>query len=254
MMKRKHQLKLQVSSSHMPDGLLTHLALWWLCTTSVHALFLSMCCVFPTRSHACFGSGHLLVQVVMPFDCTWMAFGSHVCMSVGLQRGRRIKCCNVTHYNTPVEMLKAKLAGEAKVAQCKPSSSLLTVCLIPPFAVGSSIRSEVAKPKGKATAANKKKTAAATKKPPVKKVPAKKLAAKQIQSDEEMSDADIEVSLGDEEQQHEVQGEPDLTQDEEEGASQAGKGRKGTKRAAANKPGTVKAGNAAGTNTHCHAN
>ena len=105
------------------------------------------------------------------------------------------------------------------------------------------------KSKGKATAANKKKTAAPTKKPP-----AKKSASKQIQSDEEISDADIEVSVGDEEQQHEVQGEPDLTQDEEGGVSQAGKGRKGTKRAAANKPGTVKAGNAAGTYAHCHAN
>lgn len=123
-----------------------------------------------------------------------------------------------------------------------------------PFAAGSPVKSEVAKPKGKATAANKKKTAAATKKPPVKKGPAKKSVAKQIQSDEEMSDGDIEVSVGDEEQQHETQGEPDLTQDEEGGASQAGKRRKGTKRAAANKPGTVKAGNAAGTYAHCHAN
>lgn len=112
-------------------------------------------------------------------------------------------------------------------------------------AAGSPVKTEVDKSKGKATAANKKKTAAPTKKPPAKKGPAKKSAAKQIQSDEEISDGDIEVSVGDEEQQHEVQGEPDLTQDEEGGAIQAGKGRKGTKRAAANKPGTVKAGNAA---------
>lgn len=133
---------------------------------------------------------------------------------------------------------------------------MLTVCLAPLFAVavGSPVKTEVDKSKGKATAANKKKTAAPTKKPPTKKGPAKKSAAKQIQSDEEISDADIEVSVGDEEQQHEVQGEPDLTQDEEGGASQAGKARKGTKRAAANKPGTVKAGNAAGTYAHCHAN
>ena len=126
--------------------------------------------------------------------------------------------------------------------------------MTPPLAVavGSPVKTEVAKPKGKAAAANKKKTA--TKKPPAKKAPAKKSAAKQIQSDEEISDGDIEVSVGDEEQQHEAQGEPDLTQDEEGGASQAGKGRKGTKRAAANKPGTVKAGNAAGTYAHCHAN
>ncbi len=153
-------------------------------------------------------------------------------------------------------MLEAKLAGEAKVAQFKSGSSLLTVFLTPPLAVavGSPVKTQVDKSKGKATAANKKKTAAATKKPPAKKGPAKKPAAKQIQSDEEMSDADIEVSVGDEEQQHEVQGEPDLTQDEEGGASQAGKGTKGTKRAAANKPGTVKAGNAAGTYAHCHAN
>ncbi|KAL0049157.1 hypothetical protein WJX82_007778 [Trebouxia sp. C0006] len=115
----------------------------------------------------------------------------------------------------------------------------------PAQAAGSPVKIEVAKPKGKATAANKKKTAAAAKKPPVKKGPAKKPAAKQIQSDEEMSDGDIEVSVGDEEQQHETQGEPDLTQGEEGGASQAGKGRKGTKRAAANKPGTVKTGSAA---------
>ncbi|KAL0020891.1 hypothetical protein WJX77_007890 [Trebouxia sp. C0004] len=110
-------------------------------------------------------------------------------------------------------------------------------------AAGAPVRSEVAKPKGKATAA-KKKTAAA-KKPAAKKAPTQKPAAKQVRPDEEMSDTDIEVSVGDEEQQHEVQGEPDLTQDEEGGASQAGKGRKGAKRAAANKPGTVKAGNAA---------
>ncbi len=152
-------------------------------------------------------------------------------------------------------MLKATLAGEAKVAQFTSGSSLLTVFLTPPLAVavGSPVKTEVAKPKGKATAANKKKTAAAAKKPPVKKGPAKKPAAKQIQSDEEMSDGDIEVSVGDEEQQHETQGEPDLTQGEEGGASQAGKGRKGTKRAAANKPGTVKAGSAAGAYAHCHA-
>ncbi|KAA6424838.1 MAG: DNA polymerase delta subunit [Trebouxia sp. A1-2] len=103
----------------------------------------------------------------------------------------------------------------------------------PAQAAGSPVKTEVNKSKGKATAANKKKTAAAPKKPPAKKGLAKKSAAKQIQSDDEMSNADIE-------------GEPDLTQDEEGGTSQAGKGRKGTKRAAANKPGTVKAGNAAG--------
>ena len=152
-------------------------------------------------------------------------------------------------------MVNARLAGETHVAKYKFSSSSLTVCLAPPFAVaiGSPVRSAVAKPKGKATAAAKKKTAAAAKKPPAKKAPAKRSAAKQIQSDEEMSDADIEVSVGDEEQQREVQGEPDLTQDEEGGASQAGKGKKGSKRAAANKPGTVKAGSAAGTYAHCHA-
>lgn len=150
-------------------------------------------------------------------------------------------------------MLKAKLAGEVKVAQFKSGLSLLTVFWFPPaaVAVGSPVKTEVNKSKGKATAANKKKTAAAPKKPPAKKGLAKKSAAKQIQSDDEMSNADIEVS--DEEQQHEVQGEPDLTQDEEGGTSQAGKGRKGTKRAAANKPGTVKAGNAAGTYTACQA-
>ena len=98
------------------------------------------------------------------------------------------------------------------------------------------------KPKGKAAAPNKKKTTATTGKLPARKPAATKSAAKAIQSDEEMSDADIEVSIDEDQQQHEATGGPELTQ--------GGKGKKGGKRAAAaSKPGSVKAGGAAGTNT-----
>ena len=62
-----------------------------------------------------------------------------------------------------------------------------------------------------------------------------------------MSDAEIEIPLEEEEQQQETQGEPELTQEEEGGASQTGKGKKAGKRAASNKPGSVKAGGIAGT-------
>ena len=111
-----------------------------------------------------------------------------------------------------------------------------------------------AKSKGKAAADSKKKPSAAAKKPPAKKAlakksPAKKSTAKHIQSDEGMSDADIEVSVEEEEQQQETQGEPGSTQDEQPSTSQAAKGRKGGKRAAAIRPGpgSVKAGAIAGT-------
>ena len=64
-----------------------------------------------------------------------------------------------------------------------------------------------------------------------------------------MSDADIEVSVEEEEQQQETQGESESTQDEQPSTSQAAKGKKGSKRAAANRPGhgSVKAGAIAGT-------
>ena len=70
-----------------------------------------------------------------------------------------------------------------------------------------------------------------------------------MQSDEEMSEADIEVSVEEEEQQQEIQGEPESPQDEQPSTSQTAKGRKGSKRAAAIKPGpgSVKAGAFAGT-------
>ena len=63
-----------------------------------------------------------------------------------------------------------------------------------------------------------------------------------------MSDADIEVSVEEEEQQQETQGDPESTQDEQPGLSQRAKGKKGSKRAAAIKPGpgSVKAGGVAG--------
>lgn len=103
------------------------------------------------------------------------------------------------------------------------------------------------KSKGKAAADSKKKTSAAAKKPPAKKAsakksPVKKSTAKQIQSDEEMSDADIEVSVEEEDEQQ-------ATQDEQPGTSQSAKGKKGSKRAAANRPGpgSIKAGAIAGT-------
>ena len=97
----------------------------------------------------------------------------------------------------------------------------------------------------KSAAGSKKKTTAAARKPPAKSRAGKKVAAKQIQSDREMSDAEIEVGIGedDEEQLQETQGEPELTQAEEPGASQ---GKKGGKRAVASRPGVVKAGTAAG--------
>ncbi len=54
----------------------------------------------------------------------------------------------MTHQSTSVEMLKAKLAGETHVAKHISSSSLLTVCLAPLFAVavGSPVKTEAAKP------------------------------------------------------------------------------------------------------------
>lgn len=104
----------------------------------------------------------------------------------------------------------------------------------------------VKKAKGKAATDSKRKTSAAAKKPPAKKPPTRKSASKQIESDEEMSDDEIEVSLEEEDQQQETQGECELTQGEKQGTSQGGKGKKGGKRAAANKPGSVKAGSAAG--------
>ena len=61
-----------------------------------------------------------------------------------------------------------------------------------------------------------------------------------------MSDADIEVSVDEAEQQQETQGEPESTQDEQAGKAQTGKGKKGGKRAAASRPGSVKAGTVAG--------
>lgn len=106
------------------------------------------------------------------------------------------------------------------------------------------------KSQGKAAAHSKKKTSAAAKKPPAKKTsakksPVKKSTGKQIQSDEEMSDADIEVSVEEEDEQQ-------ATQDEQPGTSQTAKGKKGSKRAAANRPGpgSVKAGAIAGTSCY----
>lgn len=113
---------------------------------------------------------------------------------------------------------------------------------------GPAAKKPAAKSKGKAVTDSKKKTSAAAKKPPAKKPPANKPKPSQIQSDEEMSDADIEVSVD----EQETQDGPELTQDEQPGTSQAAKGKKGSKRAAAVRPGpgSVKAGGIAGNPLH----
>lgn len=100
------------------------------------------------------------------------------------------------------------------------------------------------KSKGKAVTDSKKKMSAAAKKPPAKKPPARRPKASPIQSDEEMSDADIEVSVD----EQETQDEPESTQE----SSQAAKGKKGSKRAVAIRPGpgSVKAGGVAGNPLH----
>lgn len=102
----------------------------------------------------------------------------------------------------------------------------------------------LAKPKGKAVAHSKKKSSVAAKKPPAKKPPAKKPTARQTQSDEDVSDGDIEVSV----KEQETQDEPESSPDEQADTSQAAKGKKGSKRAAASRPGpgSVKAGGIAG--------
>ena len=130
----------------------------------------------------------------------------------------------------------------------------VTLNVPPRYPAGPASKKVPAKSKGKAAADSKKKTSAVARKPPAKQAPAKKSPArkstgKQTQSDEEISDADIEVSVEGEEPQQETQGVPESTQDEQPGTSQSAKGKKGSKRAAANRPGpgSVKAGAIAGT-------
>ena len=98
-----------------------------------------------------------------------------------------------------------------------------------------------AKLKGKAAAYTNKKGAGATKRSSAKKASQEK-ATRQAESDEDMPEVDIEVSL---EEEQETQSDADVAK-EGQGKGQAGKGKKGGKRAAANKPGSVKAGDAAG--------
>lgn len=146
------------------------------------------------------------------------------------------------------------LGRQAKKAKVSAASSKATRSVleesddeeeVPPApAPGPAAKKPAAKSKGKAVTDSKKKTSAAAKKPPAKKPPANKPKPSQIQSDEEMSDADIEVSVD----EQETQDGPELTQDEQPGTSQAAKGKKGSKRAAAVRPGpgSVKAGGIAG--------
>ncbi|KAL3143752.1 hypothetical protein ABBQ32_003584 [Trebouxia sp. C0010 RCD-2024] len=110
----------------------------------------------------------------------------------------------------------------------------------PAPAPGPAATKPATKSKGKAVTDSKKKMSAAAKKPPAKKPPARRPKASPIQSDEEMSDADIEVSVD----EQETQDEPESTQE----SSQAAKGKKGSKRAVAIRPGpgSVKAGGVAG--------
>lgn len=111
--------------------------------------------------------------------------------------------------------------------------------------VESAVNKAPSQAKGKSAAPTKKKTARAAKQASTKKAPASKPKSKQIKSDEEDSDADIEVSVEEEEQGPQTQGEAEV-QEEGQGKSQAGKGKNANKRAAANKPGNVKAGDATG--------